>query len=248
MSLFTSTIDAVINEIRYFQWKAKQNSITRLFPTFHQRVRDVASKGGIKALSVRNPDTWMFDVASSSEKEPGKSYAVWFHFTNIPDLLKKWVPVKAIWNSDKTNVNYSRLAQEIFNDVDMQSDCECAADTYWGSEYIKTQKKSQYGEDEDRPPVVRNPKKYGIMCKHAHLVWQQLPMYAGTMAKHLKEFWKDEIDEIVKQTLDAEKEEEQPEEEVPAEEPIQPEVKEPMDDEDAVSDEEQIGDNEEEII
>lgn len=207
MSIFADIVETVVNEIKYHEFKRKQASITRLFPTFFQRVEDVARSGGIKRMQIADPDTWMFDVASASGES---DYAIWLHFTNIPQVLEKWVPVKSLWNTDRKSVNYLKLAQEVLNDVDMQTDCDCAADTFWGSEYIKTQKNAQYGNDQRKAPDVRNPKQYGILCKHAQLVWRQLPMWTSTFAKFLKEFWKDEVENIVKRILDSEKPAEAP--------------------------------------
>jgi hypothetical protein len=80
----------------------------------------------------------------------------------------------------------------------------CKADTYWGPEYIKTQygagdkdKTAQFGVQQDKPPVIRNPKKYGIVCKHAHDVLMVLPMYSSTFGTWLNDFYGKEIQTAV---------------------------------------------------
>jgi hypothetical protein len=234
MGMFSNLVEAVLNELKYNDWKKNQSSIKKLFPNFPARVQAVANAGGLgDKLAVQDPETWMFTVASATGKG---EYAVWFHFKNIPEMLEKWVPVKTLWNKAGTYVDHNKLAQEVLYEVDMDSDCDCAADTYWGSEWVKTQMDAQYGDEQNIPPVVRNPHGYGIMCKHAHLVWQKLPIWLSNFSNHLKVYWKDEIADIVKRVLDSEK---------PTE---APEVNEPEEQTEPVSDEEQISDNEEEVI
>lgn len=72
----------------------------------------------------------------------------------------------------------------------------CPADKYYGGEFIKTARNSQYGDKETRPPVKRNPKQYGIMCKHSQLMFDVLPFYVSTFSSYLKKFWKPEIDKL----------------------------------------------------
>lgn len=64
----------------------------------------------------------------------------------------------------------------------------CPADLYYGPEYIRSKDKyrAQYGEPENRPPHVRNPKEYGAMCKHLQVLMRVLPFYKSTMANWLK--------------------------------------------------------------
>jgi hypothetical protein len=67
----------------------------------------------------------------------------------------------------------------------------CPADLYWGSQYIRSQEPldANFPPKEERPPVERNPKQHGSMCKHLQVVINLLPMYEGTFAKWLKEFF-----------------------------------------------------------
>jgi Intein splicing domain len=69
----------------------------------------------------------------------------------------------------------------------------CPADLYWGGEYIKTQRKAQYGEKENRPPDIRNPHQYGALCKHAENVFEVLMGLTTTFASFLKRYWAEEI-------------------------------------------------------
>ena len=91
-------------------------------------------------------------------------------------------------------------------EVDLAMDCSCPASTFWGPNFIRTQRQAQFGDQENRPPKIRNPKQYGISCKHADDVLERLPFYTGDYAKWLKTFYDREIQEMVRTILDVEEE------------------------------------------
>lgn len=184
----------ILNELNYNGVMRKQASIGKLFPTFPQRVRDVAAQGGV-TLVEKMPDTWHFKVPSS--KGDGVKYDVYVRFVNLEEMLKKYSADKRLWNKAGTKVNYTLLASEVLNSVDIETDCACPADLYWGPEYIKTQRGAQYDHEENRPPKKRNPKEYGIICKHGELVFEVLPMYTTTFSEFLRLYWVDVIENSV---------------------------------------------------
>lgn len=199
-------------EYTFTDFKKKQLGITDLFPTFHDRVRKVAGKGGV-LLKERFPKVWHFKVASAraGEEEPaGKKYDVYVEFKNIYPLIKKHVLDKDLWKKDGSGINHRALADRIFDEVDMETSCSCPASLYWGPDYIRTQVDAQYGDQEDRPPKVRNPREKGVLCKHGDLVFDVLPVYKSTFARHLIEFYKKSIEAIEQQVKDGDIEVEEP--------------------------------------
>jgi hypothetical protein len=195
--MFNGLIESIIQELNYNGLMRKQASINRLFPTFPQRVRKVASRGGV-TLVEKLPHTWHFVVASVTTADklgiPGLQFDVYIRFVNLDEVIKKYAPDKRFWNKEGTAVNYNFLSTELMHRVDIETDCSCPADLYWGAEYIKTQRHAQYDHGEFRPPDIRNPHQYGALCKHGELVFEALPMYVGTFAGFLKEFWSEEIE------------------------------------------------------
>jgi cytochrome c556 len=193
MTNYTSLLDN-LNELKYGGFLRKQRSVPKLFPTFYDRVIKVEHAGKIKLIN-QSLDLWTFRVPSATR--PGFRYNVYVKFKNIEEILPKYVSDKHLWNEDKTDVDYKKVAAEVLNNLDLESDCTCAADLYWGPEYIKTQRHAQYGDQENRPPKIRNPRQYGIVCKHGQVVFDALPMYTTTFAKFLQKFWSKEIERIV---------------------------------------------------
>lgn len=192
MSMFTQLLEYTYNNM-----VRKQQSITSLFPTFYKRVRDVKDAGRVTLVS-QYPDVWQFKVPSSGSKG---DYTVYLRFKNIEEMLSQFVPNVKLWNVEKTDVDYNKLGPEVINKVDMEFDCSCPADTYWGAEYIKTQKGAQFGHQEYRPPKVRNPKQYGAVCKHQQALLDKLPSYNFTFNGFLKKFYSKEVKEIFDQAL-----------------------------------------------
>jgi len=189
-----SLYEAIINEINFNRLKTKQKSIGKLFPEFGQRVKAVASHGGVQMREMM-PEHWHFTVTSGTKD--GVKYDVYVQFNNIPEMIKKYAGDKSLWVKDGSRPNYNLLAAEILNSVDMKLSCSCPADLYWGGAYIKTQRDAQFGRQEDRPPNIRNPRQYGAYCKHTELLTSVLPNYTSTFASFLKKYWSDEVDDTV---------------------------------------------------
>lgn len=202
MSLFTKlteTIQVRLNELDYGGFKSKQKSITKLFPKFPERKKAIYNNGGIR-LSEQFPELWWFKVHSGTKE--GVEYDVYLHFKNLLPTIQQFVGNKELWTKDQTSVNYNLLAPEVFNVVDFAMDCSCPADLYWGPEYQKTQKQAQFGDQENRPPKVRNPKQYGLVCKHQDDVLERLPFYTGDFAKFLKTFYDKDVQKMFQEILD----------------------------------------------
>jgi len=182
----------ILNEVTFGQIANKQRSVTRLYnpDKFAQRIRDISANGGIR-LKEKKPGVWRFSVASGTT--PGADYDVYVAFKNIVDVINKAVRDRSIWLEDGSRVNYKLLAAEVLNRVDMEEDCDCMADTFSGSEYIRTQRKAKFGNPENRPPKRNNPKEYGAMCKHGQSVWKVLPAYTSDFAGYLRDFYSKEI-------------------------------------------------------
>ena len=183
-----------MNEINFNRLRTKQKSIGKLFPEFGQRVKTVASKGGVEMREMM-PDFWHFTVTSGTKE--GVKYDVYVEFTNIPEMIKKYAGDQSLWKKDKSGPKYTLLAAEILNSVDMKFSCSCPADLYWGGAYIKTQRDAQFGRQENRPPNIRNPRQYGAYCKHTELMASVLPNYTSTFASFLKKYWSDDVDNAV---------------------------------------------------
>jgi hypothetical protein len=204
MSTYNSIIEAVqkkLLEYTYADFTTKQKSITKLFPKYPPRVKAIYANGGVKAVE-KFPNYWKFTVASGTKQ--GVSYDVFLRFKNIVGLLRKYVPNKQLWTKDGEDINYQALAPEIFNLANFEMDCTCPADLYWGPEYQKTKKYAQYGHEENRPPNIRNPHKFGIVCKHQGAVLERLPVYTGELAGWLKTNYADEVGRILKALKDYE--------------------------------------------
>lgn len=151
----------LIDEIRYADVLAKQSSINKLFPTFDDRVKAVAGKGGVRLKQVRG-DLWTFKVHS------GTKDGVWYtnnvKFPNLEEDIIKYAKDKKLWNKEGTKVDLRKLAVEILFSTDVQLYCSCPAFLYYGAAYILTQRGAKYTKPENRPPKKRNPSELGAMC------------------------------------------------------------------------------------
>jgi hypothetical protein len=198
MSLYSSLLENLqrLNELNYDGFVNKQKSITKLFPKYSGRLKDISANGGVK-LVTQLPEVWKFKAASGTK--PGKSYDVFLHFKNVKELLTQFVPNKNLWKKDGTGISYNLLAPEILAVVDMAMSCSCPATLYWGQDYIRTQDDAQFGNPETRSPDKRNPGKFGVTCKHGGEVLKRLPMYTSTFASWLKTFYGADILRLVKE-------------------------------------------------
>jgi len=162
--LATRIIDAAeISEATTKQLARKHRSITRLFPTFKDRVDKIGPMGGLK-LNGQTADTWKFKVHSGTKSSTW--YDVVVRFVNVPVVLGKLVADRRLWTSDKTRVDYRLLSREFMDRIDIQLECSCPADLYWGHQYTRSRAKydAKYGSPETRRPKKRNPREYGANC------------------------------------------------------------------------------------
>lgn len=179
-----------ILEYNYKQAIRKQRSITSLFPTFGERVKDVMRKGGPKLVGVTGTG-WYFEVSSGTEE--GKKYTVSVEFKNVEETLRNILrTTREIYNKDNT-VNYKKLADVFIDDVDIQWGCTCPADLFYGGQYIRTQRDANIPPPENRVPRKRNKKEYGVGCKHLETVLEKFPYYITTMGKWLLANYNDYI-------------------------------------------------------
>jgi hypothetical protein len=187
-----------MDEATASQIQRKQKSINRLFPQFPERVKAIQDKGGLRLKNVEQ-DTWKWKIHSGTKKD------VWYdavvHFKNVEPLLRKLVADRRLWNKDRTKVNLNKLSREFMKRADIQLECSCPAQKYWGGDYVLSRPKydAKYGDKEDRAPNIRNPKQYGAHCKHLQNLFKALPFYADTMAKWLNDFYPEMIGEVEKE-------------------------------------------------
>jgi len=186
-----------INEDTYKQATRKQKSITRLFPPFYDRVKAVANNGGVKLEDVdigkgKLPDTWHFKIASGTK--PDLDYDVVIKLKDIDKVIERYAKNSKYWNKAKTKLDLRKIGKEMLYAPEIEVKCSCPADLYYGGQYIRTQRGANYGEPENRPPKIRNPKQYGFGCKHLQLLFDVWPFYSGTMASYLKKYYGNIID------------------------------------------------------
>lgn len=180
--VYNSLAEATISTL-----KRKQRSITRLFPPFYQRVQKVADKGGIR-FDGMNRNGFTFRIHSGTKDD------VWYDaklkFINFKDSLEKAVNQGGVWNKDKTKIDHRKLAKHMFKVVDVQLKCQCPAFLYWGKAWILSQPKynAKTPPPENRPPDIRNPKRFGAYCKHLEALMKALPFYHTELAQWLKKY------------------------------------------------------------
>jgi hypothetical protein len=190
-----------LNEATIGDIKRKQGSITRLFPTFPDRVRNVQKNGGVKTsayLTAMDPDVWRFKIASGTSV--GKTYQILVKFLNMKGWIKLAVGDKRYWKPGTTNVDLTKLANLILNKADVKLVCSCPAFQYWGPAYILSlaKYKAKYGDQERRPPRIRNPRQYGAVCKHTHLLLKELPEMTKKFVDFLEGYYLDDIESMKK--------------------------------------------------
>ena len=179
-----SLFDKIL-EVAHAGIVAKQKSVTRLFPTFNDRVKKIKSNGGLK-LIAQKADYWKFKVHSGTKS--GTWYAVYLRFKDIESTIHELVLDRRLWVKAGDKVDLRKLAHELMYSNALQVDCSCPADLYWGKQYIRSLGKydAKFGDKETRPPVKRNPKQYGMVCKHLQALFDAYPFYEGTMAKWIR--------------------------------------------------------------
>lgn len=185
----------VINEEPIGSIIQKQDDITRLFPTFYDRAKQVGIAGGVH-LDDEEPGIWYFKANSVSR--PGHKYDVVVQFSNIRELIKYFGKDKGNWTKEGDRIDLRKLAADVWENADLKIMCGCPAATYWGFNYIQTKRKTKFGYQERRPPRIRNPREHGIMCKHMQVVIDVLPFYKGDLAGHIKRFFMADVQAVEK--------------------------------------------------
>jgi hypothetical protein len=170
----------------------KQKSITRLFPSFPDRVKAVADKGGIRLENVED-DSWHFKIHSGTKDDVW--YDAYIEFKDIVGDLAKVIKDRRLWVKDKSRIDRRKMARKLANIADIQINCSCPADKYWGGHYIRSLDRydAKQGDRETRPPRIRNPKQYGAYCKHLQNLMKVLPFYNDTMMRWVDDFYGDEV-------------------------------------------------------
>jgi len=197
MNEFESIIQA-LKEVDYKGVVRKQRSINKLFPDWSDKVKGIAKMGGLRMETSNNAE-WKFKIHSGTD--PNKWYEVHLAFKNVKELLAKHVKDRRIWVGDKSRVDRRKLAKKMLYSIDIALSCSCPAFQYWGGAYITSLPKyaAKYGEPETRSPNVRNPKKYGMVCKHLQNLINVLPFYETTMAQWLTQFYNKDIETLEQQ-------------------------------------------------
>ena len=183
-----------LTEIGFAGLQRKQQTITKLFPSFPDRVKKIASAGGLRLKST-DEEKWTFKVHSGTQDDVW--YDIYILFKNIPTTLEKLVMDRRLWVTDRSKVDMSKLAREFLNTADVQISCSCPADLYYGGHYIRSLGKydAKYSDKELRSPKEKNPRQYGAYCKHLENVMKVLPFYATTASRWLANFYGDEMSE-----------------------------------------------------
>jgi len=201
MDIFEYIINERIEEVTAKQLMRKQRSITRLFPSFPDRVKAVADKGGIRLEGV-DKDQWHFRIHSGTEDSVW--YDAYIKFADLQSTLIKTIKDRRLWVKDKSRIDKRKMARKILNTADIQLSCSCPADKYYGGHYVRSLDKynAKQGDRETRPPKERNPKQYGMYCKHLANLMKVLPFYMDTMMRWLDDFYSDDIKTFEEQWLD----------------------------------------------
>lgn len=177
-------------ELNYNDFKDKQTSIVKLFPSFYDRVKKVASNGGAKLVGT-GENIWTFKVSSGTDKN--KFYYVRVQFTNIPEIINKSIDDPNIWTKKRDHLNLNALAKYVLYNAELKTSSTDPSSKWWGFDSLRTAQGSELDHPNTIQPNDRNPDKVGIMSKHQNLVFNVLPFYLGTMANHLKKYYKDVI-------------------------------------------------------
>lgn len=141
-----------------------------------QRVRADALQGiQLSSIDIQDNLDFTFLVYSSEHAKNNLVYA-----NTIRIIQDQWQDV--IDDESLSPIERSRL---LMYDGQIQLNCTCPSFLYHGYRFILAKQGASIFP-EIRPPVVRNPRQRGIVCKHMHKVIKAYPFYTGNFAKFIK--------------------------------------------------------------
>jgi hypothetical protein len=186
----------LINEYTLGDLQNKQQDITKLFPTFYDRVAKVEEKGGVRLLQ-KYPSLLHFKIHSGTKQKVW--YDGYIKFKNIKQFLAEAVQDKENWNARGNRVVLRKVAEKLIEQGDLQILCSCPSQQFYGFNYIlsRPDRDAKYGKAENRPPVVRNSGEVGAFCKHNTLLLNELPDYTITLARWIGKAYKDTMQKMV---------------------------------------------------
>ena len=197
--------ESLLYELTYRDIVKKQQSIVKLFPSFYQRVAQVARNGGVELVKAER-DLWTFRSQSGDPVRHAKgiTYLIQIYFAGVPTLLEQLAKDKLYWTKDGKHLNLNALGRGVIYGAELLLSTESPGDQFWGPNYQRTMAGAQWDREENRPPNIRNPNQYGLNGKHVQLVLDVLPFYTSTMGKELKKNYRELIVDLEKKALHAE--------------------------------------------
>ena len=86
---------------------------------------------------------------------------------------------------DEESLRPIERARELFYRGNLELHCTCPSFLYWGYQHILTKNDAAL-VPEIRPPVKRNPRQRGIVCKHLNRTVRAFPFWASRFASHIR--------------------------------------------------------------
>lgn len=185
--MFLDILKYILSEAKYKELMDKQSSITKLFPTFYERVKAVAAKGGVK-MEDQDNRAWYFKVHSGTKDN------VWYddviEFKDIENVVGELAKDRMLWKKNSNEIDYNKLSQVVLQQCELRLGCSCPAQLYFGGDYVLSLSRydAKAGDKETRPPNIRNPRQYGAFCKHLGAVMKVYLFHGNTLAKWLREY------------------------------------------------------------
>lgn len=165
--------------------RQKQGYITWGFPRHWQRVDAVKSRGGLKLVRMVGNEMF-FSVASGTK--PGVSYQITLRLRNPVAALEQ--TYKSLGYKDSKQIDWAKFSKLFLENVNIETQCSCAAASYWAFNYIQTSKRAKMGKREVRSPKRNNTRQYGFACKHMQLLLDEIEEYIPQVSKYLQYMWK----------------------------------------------------------
>ena len=131
---------------------------------------------GVKLAGIDDEKGEMtFFVRSSLWNQNSTVYGCTTRFADWQDVVNE---------TDTKPIERARLLQF---DGNLLLNCTCPSFLYHGYRYLLTQQDASLFP-ENRPPVRRNPRHRGIVCKHMNRVIKAFPFYSADLANHIKKY------------------------------------------------------------